>query len=266
MFFNKSKYQAKLIRKKLIKRFNVANDILKNMEVPDSLTDREIIAIRNTLLDRLYTSTINSLIENVEEFEEVVCNYKLKVLKEGVLSKGADGYPGMQGPMGMTGEPGESAYEIAVRHGFEGTEEEWIKLLKPEQKEFTIKELDLGSNIPITDGSFNKTEKNINYNEVENINKLPEKGEFGYIYKVCGIDYYWNGKGYSQVKYIKIIPTENIIPDEHGEKVLFETYVKDIITINKLPEKPDPLTAYLLYGNIYYRSNGIWSIIGRTIS
>jgi hypothetical protein len=31
---------------------------------------------------------------------------------------------------GGKGEPGESAYEIAVRNGFEGTEEEWLESLK----------------------------------------------------------------------------------------------------------------------------------------
>lgn len=32
----------------------------------------------------------------------------------------------------MSGVDGESAYEIAVRHGFEGTEEEWLASLKAE--------------------------------------------------------------------------------------------------------------------------------------
>lgn len=31
---------------------------------------------------------------------------------------------------GGAGEPGKSAYEIAVEHGFEGSEEEWLASLK----------------------------------------------------------------------------------------------------------------------------------------
>src|SRR5690625_3600761 len=34
---------------------------------------------------------------------------------------------------GVAGEDGKSAYEIAVEHGFEGTEEEWLESLKGEQ-------------------------------------------------------------------------------------------------------------------------------------
>lgn len=33
---------------------------------------------------------------------------------------------------GVAGEDGKSAYEIAVEHGFEGTEEEWLESLKGE--------------------------------------------------------------------------------------------------------------------------------------
>lgn len=32
----------------------------------------------------------------------------------------------------LKGEDGKSAYEIAVEHGFEGTEEEWLESLKQE--------------------------------------------------------------------------------------------------------------------------------------
>lgn len=34
---------------------------------------------------------------------------------------------------GVAGEDGKSAYEIAVEHGFEGTEAEWLESLKGEQ-------------------------------------------------------------------------------------------------------------------------------------
>lgn len=53
--------------------------------------------------------------------------------------KGADGEPGANGADGKDGEPGKdgadgaSAYEIALEHGFEGTEEEWLASLKGEK-------------------------------------------------------------------------------------------------------------------------------------
>ena len=34
---------------------------------------------------------------------------------------------------GGAGEPGKSAYEIAVEHGFEGDEQAWLESLKGEQ-------------------------------------------------------------------------------------------------------------------------------------
>lgn len=42
---------------------------------------------------------------------------------------GADGGPGKDGAPGSAGADGESAYQIAVDNGFEGTEEEWLASL-----------------------------------------------------------------------------------------------------------------------------------------
>lgn len=47
--------------------------------------------------------------------------------------RGADGLPGAKGDKGDTGERGQdgkSAYEIAVAHGYDGDEEEWVYSLK----------------------------------------------------------------------------------------------------------------------------------------
>ena len=43
------------------------------------------------------------------------------------------GEKGDTGPQGPPGADGKSAYEIAVDNGFEGTEEEWLASLKGEQ-------------------------------------------------------------------------------------------------------------------------------------
>ena len=44
-----------------------------------------------------------------------------------------DGYLPSGGEGGESGEDGKSAYEIALEHGFEGTEEEWLESLKGEK-------------------------------------------------------------------------------------------------------------------------------------
>lgn len=50
--------------------------------------------------------------------------------------KGDPGVPGVQGPKGDTGSAGkngESAYQLAVQHGYTGTEADWLASLKGEQ-------------------------------------------------------------------------------------------------------------------------------------
>lgn len=44
---------------------------------------------------------------------------------------------------GCKGEPGDSAYEIAVQHGFEGTEQEWLNsiYMNPEDQWITLDEI-----------------------------------------------------------------------------------------------------------------------------
>lgn len=59
-----------------------------------------------------------STIPNLYDYFKQIDDY-IEELKSG----------GTQGPKG---EDGESAYEIAVRNGFEGTEQEWLESLKGE--------------------------------------------------------------------------------------------------------------------------------------
>lgn len=75
-------------------------------------------------------------------------------MKNTILKKGTDGLPKPQsraeellwelcelitnggtgsttpGPQGEKGDPGDSAYQVALTHGFEGSEEEWLASLK----------------------------------------------------------------------------------------------------------------------------------------
>jgi hypothetical protein len=43
---------------------------------------------------------------------------------------GAQGAQGIEGPQGVKGVPGESAYEIALKHGFTGGELDWLQFLR----------------------------------------------------------------------------------------------------------------------------------------
>lgn len=55
-----------------------------------------------------------------------------------VGTPGADGANGTNGTDGIDGVDGKSAYEIAVAHGFSGTEVEWLASLKGEQGDTII--------------------------------------------------------------------------------------------------------------------------------
>jgi hypothetical protein len=57
---------------------------------------------------------------------------------------------------GEKGDPGDSAYEIAVEHGFVGTEEEWLASLKGEKGDSPVKGVDY----------FTEEEKTAMVNEV----------------------------------------------------------------------------------------------------
>lgn len=52
---------------------------------------------------------------------------------------GAQGIQGIQGEKGDKGETGDSAYEIAKKNGFVGTEEEWLESLKVDES--TVKSI-----------------------------------------------------------------------------------------------------------------------------
>ena len=53
--------------------------------------------------------------------------------------QGAQGIRGIQGPEGPEGPEGKSAYEIAVEHGYEGTEEQWLLEMHTELRfQFTV--------------------------------------------------------------------------------------------------------------------------------
>jgi hypothetical protein len=96
---------------------------------PLSETDRRLETELTPQPD--YEARIAELLSRIAVLED-----RLTVLTQTPGPSGADGrpgapgMPGLQGPAGPPGPPGESAYEIALRRGFTGTEEEWLATLR----------------------------------------------------------------------------------------------------------------------------------------
>ena len=55
---------------------------------------------------------------------------RAKYISNGTITYKITGDPGPQGPQGPKGDNGKSAYQIAVDHGYNGTESEWLETLK----------------------------------------------------------------------------------------------------------------------------------------
>lgn len=56
-------------------------------------------------------------------------NVTIEPIAEIQTAVGNTTYRGPQGKPGAQGEPGDSAYEIAVANGFKGTEKQWLDSL-----------------------------------------------------------------------------------------------------------------------------------------
>lgn len=72
---------------------------------------------------------------DVAEVQQIVAEYisdNKEELKGDKGDKGDPGTPGNDGMDGTDGTDGKSAYDIAVAHGFVGTEAEWLESLKGE--------------------------------------------------------------------------------------------------------------------------------------
>ena len=88
---------------------------------------------------------------------------------------------------------GKSAYEIAVMHGFEGTEEEWLESLKGKGEKGEpgvgvpeVTEADNGKVLKVVDGVWTLGEDATGGNIVESEEDLPEDAEDGSIVIVPG--------------------------------------------------------------------------------
>ncbi len=120
--------------------------------------------------------------------------------------KGDTGAQGPQGPQGITGlqgatgKSGESAYQIAVKLGFKGTEQEWVESLKYDHsEEFTklAEEVRNTANGIVADRqqiTQNKNDVTTLKEDLGELNKVSEKILSVSIIQKCEVadGYYWN--------------------------------------------------------------------------
>ena len=102
----------------------------------------------------------NSITQNIRELATVISSNQ-KILADAAIealtkSQQALSQAGQQGEQGEQGIQGKSAYDIAVEHGFDGSETEWLKSLKGLGLDYAIS-LSLEQNVSIPSGSSNNT-------------------------------------------------------------------------------------------------------------
>ena len=105
---------------------------LPEIRASGNKTNEEMIQLIIKHLNSM-TSSLNYALQNIgAENINIAGNVSLEDLYQaGALKgdKGERGADGKDGKDGIDGKDGLSAYEIAVKYGFEGTEEEWINSL-----------------------------------------------------------------------------------------------------------------------------------------
>lgn len=181
-----------------------------------------------------------------------------------------------RGEQGIQGNPGKSAYEVAIENGFTGTEQEWLDSLKGED----------GAGISIL-GS---------YDSIEALKAAHPTGNIGDAYLVNGNLYVWSetgsdwinngniqgppGKdGASTASEVSAVDTNGIlgniglttnlqvIIDEVTKRVLNEVlYKTDIVQTENTATDKVPSSAYLkqALGTINSNLEGYYSLSGGT--
>lgn len=93
------------------------------------LKNDEGYVTENRIIEVVKESAVSPTIEVCEQSES---SYKLRIVSASgeVETPNLIGKQGQPGTPGQDGSPGESAYEVAVRNGFSGTEAEWLESLK----------------------------------------------------------------------------------------------------------------------------------------
>lgn len=96
---------------------------------------------------------------------------------------------------GAQGIQGLSAYQVAVQHGFEGTEDEWLISLKGEQGEQGIQGIQGPQGEPGLQGPKGDTGSGLNFKgELDSESQLPQEGVSGDAWLISGNLYVYVGE------------------------------------------------------------------------
>ncbi len=133
----------------LVKRKYTKKDSLVKI---DTLRVADTLVVFDTLVG---VNGADCSVDSVENGYKIVCGGdSVGVVLNGAMGKegadGKDGEDGTDGKDGKNGTDGLSAYEIAKKNGFKGTEKEWLESLKA---------LDFGAVCDKRDGQYYKTVK-----------------------------------------------------------------------------------------------------------
>ena len=125
------------------KYYNKTHMPLNNTDRRNSVPPTKVTA---GLSDAEYENIKRDLFYQLSEhFSSYVAHDKLYGIVTSYVSNNSEMLRGKEGKEGKQGERGESAYEIAVRKGFKGTESQWLESLKSELKPARIANVALNS-------------------------------------------------------------------------------------------------------------------------
>lgn len=119
-----------------------------------------------------------------EHFSSFVAQDKLYGIVTSYVSNNSEMLRGKEGKEGKPGERGESAYEIAVRNGFKGTESQWLESLKSELKPARIANVTLYASLWKGDASpFSQTVTSLMVTPYSQVDLTPSVEQLAIFYE-----------------------------------------------------------------------------------
>lgn len=170
---NEKDFPSNLIAKKCDLYIGVFGDNINGQRITSSVVCKHINkgvpteGVDSNVDENLYNEIIKIML-NTESVAQSV--------RDDADSGKFNGKDGLPGNDGRPGIDGKSAYEIAVEHGYTGSEDEWLESLKGEA----------GDDYVLTDEDFEEIKNQVNEDNKNDMDKLFEKMS-GYNHLLVGI-------------------------------------------------------------------------------
>ena len=104
------------------------DELAKKLNI-EAYDDEPIKAQISSILDEI--SALKDKVEQLVTYDDTALRNEIKALSDRLENiQLMPGPRGETGPRGLPGRDGKSAYQLAVEHGFSGTEQEWLASLK----------------------------------------------------------------------------------------------------------------------------------------